>query len=146
VTNISYHVRTLASLGLIRLVRETPRRGAIEHHYEATLRPIITDQAWESMPNVVRRSFVGAMYERLGHDLVEAAPAGGLDRSGVHATRTELALDERGWKELGKALEGVLARALKLEAQAKERAQRRGNDDALTSVTLGMLLFEQGRG
>ena len=33
--NVSYHVRQLHSLGLIKLVRKTPRRGAIEHHYEA---------------------------------------------------------------------------------------------------------------
>jgi predicted transcriptional regulator len=37
--NVSYHVRILARLGLIELVRETPRRGAVEHHYRATPRP-----------------------------------------------------------------------------------------------------------
>lgn len=37
--NVSYHVRILARLGLIELVRETPRRGAVEHHYRAAPRP-----------------------------------------------------------------------------------------------------------
>ncbi len=37
--NVSYHVRTLARLELIELVRRTPRRGAIEHHYRARPRP-----------------------------------------------------------------------------------------------------------
>lgn len=37
--NVSYHVRILARLGLIELVRETPRRGAVEHHYRAAMRP-----------------------------------------------------------------------------------------------------------
>lgn len=32
---ISYHVRVLADLGLLRLVEQAPRRGAIEHYYEA---------------------------------------------------------------------------------------------------------------
>ena len=31
--NVSYHVRQLATFGLIELVATTPRRGAIEHHY-----------------------------------------------------------------------------------------------------------------
>ena len=31
----AYHVRRLADLGLIALVRETRRRGSIEHHYLA---------------------------------------------------------------------------------------------------------------
>jgi DNA-binding transcriptional ArsR family regulator len=33
--NVSYHVRTLADLGLIELVKKVPRRGAIEHYYRA---------------------------------------------------------------------------------------------------------------
>jgi DNA-binding transcriptional ArsR family regulator len=32
---VSYHVRVLSDLGLIRLVKRTARRGAIEHHYAA---------------------------------------------------------------------------------------------------------------
>lgn len=37
--NVSYHVRILVRLGLIELVRETPRRGAVEHHYASVPRP-----------------------------------------------------------------------------------------------------------
>ena len=37
--NVSYHVRILAGLDLIELVRQTPRRGAVEHHYRARPRP-----------------------------------------------------------------------------------------------------------
>jgi DNA-binding transcriptional ArsR family regulator len=33
--NVSYHVRRLESLGYIKLVKRTQRRGAIEHHYAA---------------------------------------------------------------------------------------------------------------
>jgi DNA-binding transcriptional ArsR family regulator len=34
----SYHIRTLAELGVIRLDHTTPQRGAIAHHYRATVR------------------------------------------------------------------------------------------------------------
>jgi DNA-binding transcriptional ArsR family regulator len=37
--NVSYHVRTLADLGLIECVREEPRRGATEHYYVAATTP-----------------------------------------------------------------------------------------------------------
>ena len=37
--NVSYHVRILAELELIELVRQTPVRGAVEHHYRARPRP-----------------------------------------------------------------------------------------------------------
>jgi DNA-binding transcriptional ArsR family regulator len=33
--SVSYHVRRLHSLGYLRLVKKTQRRGAIEHHYAA---------------------------------------------------------------------------------------------------------------
>ncbi len=39
--NVSYHVRQLASAGLVRLVRETPRRGAVEHYYRLDAPPSI---------------------------------------------------------------------------------------------------------
>lgn len=53
--NVSYHVRILARLGLIELVRETPRRGAVEHHYKAVPRPetvlnaklALDDRGWQ---------------------------------------------------------------------------------------------------
>jgi predicted transcriptional regulator len=32
--NVSYHVRTLLSAGLIQKAGTTPRRGAVEHHYK----------------------------------------------------------------------------------------------------------------
>ena len=53
--NVSYHVRILARLSLIELVRETPRRGAVEHHYRSVPRPetvvnlelALDEQGWE---------------------------------------------------------------------------------------------------
>lgn len=33
---MSYHVRRLHSLGLLRLVRRTAKRGAVAHHYALT--------------------------------------------------------------------------------------------------------------
>jgi DNA-binding transcriptional ArsR family regulator len=36
ISNVSYHVRRLESLGYLRLVGRTQRRGAIEHFYMAT--------------------------------------------------------------------------------------------------------------
>ena len=40
--NVSYHVRVLCDLGLIELVRTTPVRGALEHHYRARPGTILT--------------------------------------------------------------------------------------------------------
>ena len=59
--NVSYHVRLLHDLGLIELVRTTPRRGAIEHHYRA--RPdrhlrvadlLLDDAGWDELGEELR--------------------------------------------------------------------------------------------
>ncbi len=36
VTLVGYHVRVLADHGAVEIVAEQPRRGAVEHFYEAT--------------------------------------------------------------------------------------------------------------
>ena len=78
--NVSYHVRQLAGLGLIKLVKRTPRRGAIEHHYKAVGRPQITDDAWAGTPATVKDAVVGAALGELGSAVTAAASAGGFSR------------------------------------------------------------------
>src|ERR671929_1783513 len=57
--NVSYHVRTLADLGLVKLVKRRTRRGAVEHYYQARGRAQVTGSAWAQVPAVGQRS-VGA--------------------------------------------------------------------------------------
>jgi DNA-binding transcriptional ArsR family regulator len=44
IPSVSYHVGILRDLGLIKVVRETPRRGAIERHYKAVQRSLSVRQ------------------------------------------------------------------------------------------------------
>jgi hypothetical protein len=39
-THTSYHVRQLAEYGVLKLVKTTPRRGAVEHHYRVVLKTV----------------------------------------------------------------------------------------------------------
>src|SRR3954464_12644437 len=55
-TNVSYHVRKLRSLGLIKLVKKTPKRGVIEHYYSAKPRPTLSEEAWAGTPDVVKEA------------------------------------------------------------------------------------------
>src|SRR3954454_18398950 len=97
--NVSYHVRQLQSFGLIRLVRTTPRRGSIEHHYELVARPDITDQAWDGLPDIVKHAMVGAALAPLGRLVNDAAATGGFSRREAHLSRTALRLDDEGWRD-----------------------------------------------
>lgn len=140
-THVSYHVRKLASLGLVELVRRTPRRGAIEHHYRAKVRPKITHRAWGDLPTPVKRAMIGASLDQAGVLIEQAAAEGGFDRSDIHLTRNPLKLDDQGWKAVSGALDELLDKVARI---AEECAERSEADESLElePSTLLLMLFE----
>jgi DNA-binding transcriptional ArsR family regulator len=143
--NVSYHVRQLAGLGLIKLVKRTPRRGAIEHHYKAVGRPQITDDAWAGTPATVKDAVVGAALGDLGSAVTAAAAAGGFSRPDAHLTRTQVKVDAKGWKDLDKELNATLARVQRITDDSAKRLAKAG-DDGAQAATVVMLLFGNGNG
>jgi DNA-binding transcriptional ArsR family regulator len=141
--NVSYHVRQLAGLGLIKLVKRTPRRGAIEHHYKAVGRPQITDDAWAGTPATVKDAVVGAALGDLGTAVTAAAAAGGFSRADSHLTRTQLTVDEKGWKDLDKELNATLARVQRISDDSAKRLAKAGQDGE-QAATVVMMLFGSG--
>jgi DNA-binding transcriptional ArsR family regulator len=138
--NVSYHVRQLHALGLIKLVKRTPRRGAIEHHYKALVQPPISDDAWAGQPNVVRESVVGASLGQLGEAVNAAAAGGGFTRPEAQLVREELALDERGFQDLAKELNRSRERVAKIRDDSAKRLEKSGGEASPGNVV--MMLFE----
>jgi DNA-binding transcriptional ArsR family regulator len=143
--NVSYHVRQLAGLGLIKLVKRTPRRGAIEHHYKAVGRPQITDDAWAGTPATVKNAVVGAAIGDLGTAVTAAAASGGFSRPDTHLTRTQVTVDERGWKDLDKELNASLTRVERIAGDSAKRLAKAGQDGE-QAATVVMMLFGAGDG
>jgi DNA-binding transcriptional ArsR family regulator len=138
---VSYHVRTLADLKLIKLVKETPRRGAVEHHYEAVSMAHITDQAWGESPAVIKNAMVAAALGEVGRSVTEAAAMGGFDSEDAHLTRTRLTLDREGWEELaGKMLE-LLGDVDRIQAESAKRLKA-GNHEGERHADAVMMLFD----
>jgi DNA-binding transcriptional ArsR family regulator len=137
---VSYHVRRLAEIGAIELVRTEPRRGAVEHYYRAKARPWFSGDDWALLPKSTRHDILGQSLGRLGADVVAAAAGEGFDHDRVHVSSTPLALDDRALADLGRLLEGTLERALELQA---ESAGRRAGDSgrARTATKLAILHF-----
>ncbi len=140
--NVSYHMRTLADLGMVELVRTEPRRGAVEHYYRAIERPHLPAQDWATLPASVRRSFSDTTARQVLDDLTSAAKSGGFERDGARLNRLELKLDQKGWDELGKVLDDAAQRVEKAAAKAKDR---KGDGDRV-SATAVLMLFESGNG
>src|SRR5947208_8624753 len=126
--NVSYHVQALLNLKLIKLVKKTPRRGAIEHHYEALgASARVPDAEWGKMPSIAKQAVVGAVLDEVNQSVAEAAAVGGFDRSETHITRTKLTLDEKGFKELSKLLWDVLHKAETIQAESRKRLESAGH-------------------
>ncbi len=138
---VSYHVRTLAQLKLIKLVKKTPRRGAIEHHYEAVGAAQVSDRVWAETPTIVKNAMVRSALGDIARSVNEAAALGGFNRADAHLLRTHLTLDEEGWRELADALMQLDARARTIAAESEERLRRTDHEGERRS-TLVTMLFE----
>jgi DNA-binding transcriptional ArsR family regulator len=134
--NVSYHVRILADLGCIELVSTTPRRGALEHHYRALMRPFFDDRDWAKLPVSTRRAIFD---DNLGHifqDVRDAARRHGFDDPRTHVSRTPLVLDDRGYDELADLLERTLYGMLEIQAEAAGRMVESGEPGRTTEAVL----------
>src|SRR4051794_26045578 len=91
--NVSYHVRTLADLGLVKLVKRRTRRGAVERYYQARGRAQVSNRAWAQVPGVVKRSMVAVALEQAVDAAGAAAAAGGFDHEDANLSRQAGTLD-----------------------------------------------------
>lgn len=139
-THVSYHVRQLAELGVIKLVRTTQVRGAIEHHYKLEAHPRISDEAWRQAPEIAKQALVGAVLGQVSAQVNAAAVEGGFSRDGAHLSRMPLELDDQGWREASRALERVVSELEGIQESARSRAKK--HTSAATSVMVVLMHFE----
>ncbi len=141
---MSYHVRRLHALGFLELVKRTPRRGAIEHHYRAKARPRVTDEGWAETPSIVKRAMVGASLQQITGYINAAAGQGGFDRGDAHLSRTVLMLDDEGWKQLAGEMAQWMGRVEQLEEESLQRMADAGEDSATAAKRSAaiLMLFE----
>jgi DNA-binding transcriptional ArsR family regulator len=141
VNRVSYHMRQLARFDLVKLVKTTPRRGAVEHHYRLQSRPRISDRAWGQVPEIVKQAMSGAAVEQILVHVHSNAAAGGFDRPDAHLSRSDMVLDDRGWKDASAELTRTLARLDKIQTASVERLKK-ANHDGETRSTVVLALLE----
>jgi DNA-binding transcriptional ArsR family regulator len=139
--NVAYHIQVLRKLKLIRLVKKTPRRGAVEHHYKADHAAHINDAVWGDTPGVVKQTMVSAALDEVGRDVSDAAATGGFEHEDAHLSRLRLTLDQPAWEEFAGLLEHALNRGYELEKEAAKRL-RTSNHEGERRAGVVMMLFE----
>jgi DNA-binding transcriptional ArsR family regulator len=141
VNRVSYHMRQLARFDLIKLVKTTPRRGAVEHHYRLQARPRISDKAWGEVPEIVKQAMTGAAVEQILDLVHTSASRGGFDRAEAHLSRVDMTLDHRGWEAIAAELSGMLDRVDKIHGDSVARLKK-ADHEGQTRGTLVMALLE----
>jgi DNA-binding transcriptional ArsR family regulator len=139
--NVAYHIQVLRKLKLIRLVKKTPRRGAVEHHYKADKGAHINDTVWGDTPGLVKETLITAGIEEIGRDVNDAAAMGGFDPEDIHMSRSRLVLDQKAWDELSGLLEHAMDRGHELEKEAAERL-RQNDHQGERRAGMVIMLFE----
>ena len=140
--NVSYHVRALLELGTIELVDTAQRRGAIEHYYRAIVRPFFSDKDWKRLPRSGRQAISDSILQILWDDVSESIKAGAFEaRADRHLTHSRMALDDEGWTEMTKLLNGVLGQVEQIEAASRNRLRKAGNGAGIPT-TFALMHFE----
>jgi DNA-binding transcriptional ArsR family regulator len=119
--NVSYHVKILAELEAIELVRTAPVRGALEHFYRPLVRAQIDDEHWSQLPASIRQDLFGQTLQQIWDHLGDAAKEDKLDGDGESIAWVDLELDEEGLEQVNAALTEALDRLMEIQADASAR-------------------------
>ena len=134
--NVSYHVRMLVDLGCIELVSTTPRRGALEHHYKAVVRPLLDDASYATFPASTKRAIMGDILKEIWQDVGAAAEIDAFDDDTPHITRQPLVLDEKGWEDVTKILADTLYAIQDVKGESAERIANEGTEGVDSVVAM----------
>lgn len=137
VSEVSYHFRELKRRDLIKLARTVQRRGFDEHFYEPCTPALdFNDVDWMDIPAPIRSTLSADMLRQIIKELIDALGAGSLDARNRHLSRTWLLVDERGWREVVRAMQAALDRVQAIQ----ERCAKRREDSLEPAVPISVVL------
>jgi DNA-binding transcriptional ArsR family regulator len=136
--NVSYHVRALLDLDCIELVDTAQRRGAIEHYYRAIVRPFFSDRDWRRLPRAGRQAISDAALRDVWEDVSNALGAGTFEsRPDRHLSHNDVVLDDEGWAEIAKLLNGMVGEVERI-ASASARRLKTANEAGIPATVVAM--------
>lgn len=135
---IAYDVEVLRDMGLIEVVGEKKRRGAMEVFYKAISRAHLDELEWPTVPSPVKGGLRASLLQTIMADAIAAIDEDSYDSvEGAHMSWTPLIVDGPGWEELVEILRVALEDVLKVSKRSAERLI--ANDEEGTSCTVSIL-------
>jgi DNA-binding transcriptional ArsR family regulator len=125
-SHVAYHVRLLHKDGLIALTEEVPRRGSIEHRYQAVFFAQ-TDARYTELTAEERATLSRMIFSFASADANCAFSAGSFAaRPDHHISRFPMQVDEAGWTEVNRAFDQLLAELYRIKRESGDRLDETG--------------------
>ena len=134
---MSYHVRALADAGLLKAVKRTRRRGAIETHYRAIATLEVDDDVLDEAPPDVIASYFATQMRLINEDALHALESGAASDRDVFLGRMHFVVDAAGRERVAAALNDFYERMAELEAELRRPA----GDDDVSEVNLAFVYY-----
>ena len=133
---MSYHVRALADAGLIKSVRRTRRRGAIETHYRAIATLDVSHRVLANAPPDVLSSFMTTQMRLIAEDALHALERDASTERDLFLSRAHFVVDAEGREKLAAELRAMYVRLAELE---KELRVEPGED--AVGLNVGLMFY-----
>ncbi len=137
---ISYHVRVLADAGLLKAVRRTRRRGAIETHYRAVTTVEISNRTLSRISPELHAAFYEAMVNGLASDLGASIRAGGAGSDDYLYGRLHFKVGAEGRDRMYALVREFYDELARLEREYDEAGPP--EDEPVQQLSVALALFE----
>jgi len=125
-SHVAYHVRLLHKDGLIELTEEVPRRGSIEHRYQAVFFALNAEE-YAELTAEERGVFSRMVFSFAAADANCAFSAGSFaERPDHHISRFPMQVDEAGWTEVNRLYDQMLTELYRIKKEAGDRLDETG--------------------
>jgi DNA-binding transcriptional ArsR family regulator len=139
-SQVSYHIKVLRDLEMIELTRTEPRRGAVEHFYQAVERAFVPSDVASDIPKVAQRIIGDGILENIAGDVSASLESGRFyERDDWHVGWLPVDLDDQACQEAEKLADKFIEDFLELEAEAANR-RAKGEGDGEHLLTSAVLL------
>ena len=127
----------LKDFDLIHLTKEEPRRGAVEHFYQAVTRVFVPEEMATALPKAARLETLKRILKLAEKDMKVSLESGAFyDRPDFHASRTPLVLDEKGRAKVHDVLDEALETAVEAEEESLKRIAEEGGEAIPTRLVI----------
>jgi DNA-binding transcriptional ArsR family regulator len=145
-SQVSYHVKVLRDLELIKLIKTEPRRGAVEHFYMAVERAIIPPSMAKQIPKSGRLGVLAGIMEEIDTDVGASLASGRFyKRDDYHASWTPMDLDGQAVQEAEAIADEAMERFLALGPESEMRRVNGEGDGEHIPTSAAILVFGSER-